>query len=206
MLRNLILVWLGVLFTIILTSCGKNWGSAVPTQYSLDGVKRITQGTAGDEKSTWGQERYTVSTTSRLLLRFETLAKHVPDIDTSGGKKVTVLLSLKNASDLTSAIANLKLCPVTRAWMMLASWDLAHPFLGGEAWSSKGGDYETAGCVLPTQLASSTATLEYDMTQWYIDYPKGRGYNYGLLTVTTQIFEIEGDQSGSYSPRIAFEE
>lgn len=208
MIRYAFIVW-GMVLTLLLTSgCGLarlGFGS-IPSEYSLDGVKRLSPGTASDDSTTWGQSAYRVSAQSHLLLRFEKLDSHVSHIDTTSPNAVEIQVSLTDPSEMDLALTELQLCPVTRSWMMLATWELAHPFMGGERWTAAGGDYEPAGCVVGTQVESSTKTISFDVTQWFKDYPRGRGVNDGLLALSIQPIHIVGDQSGSYSPRISFQE
>lgn len=205
MIRYALIVWFVVLL-VILTGCGlPRFGTtSVPTQYSLDGVKRITPGLGSDNPTTWGQNSYPVNTDSHVLLRFEKLSEHTSKIDTTD--KVEFQITIAETEHMASALQQLKLCPVTKSWMMLATWELAHPILGGEAWSTPGGDYDNSGCVLGTQSANSSKSIVFDMTQWFIDYPKGRGTNYGIIAVSSQLINIVGEQSGSFSPRISFHE
>lgn len=199
-----------MLLVVILTAgCGlERLGTykPLPSSYAFDGVKLLTPAKGSDDTSTWSQASYLVSPTSHVLLRFESLSSHTGDIDTSAGKTVDVQLSLADAGQMVLALSELKLCPVTRSWMMLATWELAHPFLGGEKWATAGGDYDAGGCVLGTQVSGSTSAIKYNMTSWYRDYPKGRATNFGLLAIANQTINIVGEQSGGAYPRISFEE
>ena len=47
--------------------------------------------------------------------------------------------------------------------------------------------------------------LLFDMTQWFIDYPRGRGLNYGWVLTASDSVEVIGDSSPSLSPRVLFE-
>jgi hypothetical protein len=88
--------------------------------------------------------------------------------------------------------------------MMLATWDAAHPFAGSGRWAAPGGDFDPAGCQPASQVNGQS--LLFDVTQWFIDFPRGRGVNYGLIMVAIAPVTILGDNSGSYSPRILWNE
>ena len=201
----LLLIWFIVaVLAISVTGCGRyGLGGSVSTQYSLDGVKRIAPGLGSNDPLTFNQSTYLVSTTSHLLLRFETLSTYVDNIDDTAGKYIQIQITVSDSALVAAAVSSLHLCPITKAWMMLASWELAHPFGGGDRWTTPGGDYEASGCVSGTQ-SIGTSNILYDMTQWFKDYPKGRKKNDGLILISSQDIVIIGETSGTYSPRILF--
>ncbi|NDF15675.1 hypothetical protein EB061_10190, partial [bacterium] len=172
-----------------------------PQSYSMDGVKLISpQIQRGDDPSTFGQNHYTLSPTQRLLLRFESLSSKVAAIQVSGGKKVEFEVTPTDPAQLESAKASLSLCPLTQNWMMLATWENAHPFGNNGQWSTAGGDYEPLGCVRAARTEGDS--LFFDITRWVIDYPRGRNENFGQLLLSDSNQQIFGEKSGSHSPRI----
>lgn len=150
--------------------------------------------------------QYTLSQKSRLLLRLTELA----DIDPQIIDQYPVLIRFRVKSPLNIQDASaLKACPIAMNWMMLATWDYAHPYKGGR-WKFSGGDYEDSFCTKPLtpdeiaklqteekSLCDSTSTICFDIRS-----PLGQLYrvnklNYGfiLLNDSQNILEIFGDSS-----------
>lgn len=185
----------------ITTGCGLALpeGGTVPEQYSLDGIKYITPSiTNGNDSRSWLQETYAVSPQSRLLLRYEDFQNNVTAINVNGTNKVQLQITGASLADATTGLTAAQVCPVTRNWSPLATWGAAHPFGGGN-WSSSGGDYDIASCVHSAPLNGNS--LLFDVTQWFIDYPRGRGQDLGLILISDTPFTVLGENSGTYSPR-----
>jgi hypothetical protein len=206
-------VWIGV---SLLTGCDLKLanGTTATRQISLDGVKLIAADISNSsDATTMGQSRYKITADRRLLLRFEDLTERAMDINVTTDKKVELLTyCLDYPTCNTDAVTDLKLCPVTREWMMLATWNYAHPF-GSGAWKRAGGDYEEDGCLAPINepidpLATEPAPLKFDIKSWVIDYAQGRKKNDGwiLIPESQATFEVYGEKSGRYSPRLKFDE
>jgi hypothetical protein len=197
-------------FSVLLTACALEdlRGTASPQLYSMDGVKLVGDGIEDmQDPATFGQASYPISPSRHLLLRFESFRDKWDSIDTSPGKKVQVQLAVLDSGQLGSAVNSLRLCPVTRNWMMLATWRLAHPFGQDGKWAQLGGDYDGAGCVqgmLPS--TPDGKSILFDMTQWFTNYPRARGLNYGLILISDSPTAVAGETSGSYSPRILFDQ
>ncbi|HEX4923932.1 MAG TPA: hypothetical protein VFV50_07595 [Bdellovibrionales bacterium] len=175
----------------------------------------------GADDTTFDQQHYRVGPSRRLLIMYSSLNSHVGTINTANGGKVTLELSLTIPADTDSALNAFKICPITDKWMLLATWERAFP---RRKWNTPGGDFDLAGCVSPTSTkpavssasqnqstqpqataapaADPDGSLYFDITKWYLNYPKGRGVNYGLILVSTAELEIMGDRSGGRSPRI----
>lgn len=185
-----------------------------PQTYSMDGVKFITPGiTNGDSAGTYNQPTYTISDAGRLLMRFESLSSKLDQISLSDGRRISVDVALPSGSDATAAISSLQVCPILKNWMMLATWTRAFPMPAG-SWSRDGGDYDDAGCVrgelseksgvTKTRSATDPQIVRFDVTQWFVDYVKGRAENYGLVLLSGNggAVTVIGDADGTYSPRI----
>jgi len=209
---------LGNLFlaVFLLTGCELKFanGATATRQVSLDGVKLIAADISNSsDTTTMGQSRYKIANARRLLLRFEDLSKRAMDINVAADKKVELhTYCLDYPTCNTDAVTELKLCPVTREWMMLATWNYAHPF-GLGAWQHPGGDYDEDGCLSPISeaidpLATEPAPVKFNIKNWVVDYAQGRKKNDGWVLVpeSQAVFEVHGEQSGRYSPRLKFDE
>jgi hypothetical protein len=184
-----------------------------PQTYSMDGVKYIAPSVAdGAAPMTYNQPTYAISDSGRLLLRFESLSNKLDQISLADGRRVSLEIGLPAGSDASAAISSIEVCPILKNWMMLATWDRAHPMPGG-AWSRDGGDYDPEGCVRGALSAKTGAAarstnepqvIQFDVTQWFVDYVKGRAQNYGLILLSGNGGEVTviGDADGTYSPRI----
>lgn len=167
--------------------------------YSIDGIKLITPSiTAGDDASSFGQPEYTLATDRRLLLRFESLRSHIDAVRLDGGRKVELRLTL--ARGQASALT---VCPLLRSWMMLATWQRAHPIGRAGEWDRDGGDMDESGCV--TGVVSGQNVL-FNLTGWFVDYVRGRGVNHGVVVLASEAVTVVGETSGGSSPRMLWVE
>lgn len=200
-----------------LLACGKlgpDPDSSVEQNYSFDGVKLITPTiTKSNDPQAYSRNQYTISPTSRLLMRFEDLGSHSNDIRIGTDRRVRVQIAVVNIADIVIARETLKLCPLVNQWMMLATWNLRHPFGQDGKWSAEGSDFDPAGCVSPvtvdnnlTKRDTVSPILTFDMTDWFVNYARGRNQNYGLVLIAEKSVTICGDANGSYSPRILWDE
>ncbi len=170
----------------------------------LDGVKLISVDVdQADDPRCYGQRQYTVSESSRLLLRYEDLKSVLSKVRLDEPNQVEIQVSAQNEKEATTAQHHLKLCPLTLNWMMLATWRAAAPF-GSYRWSVPGGDYDLEGCILAQTV--SKLQLRFNVTPWFIQYPKGRNINYGLILLADQEVTIIGEQSGADAPQILWKE
>ena len=171
--------------------------------YSLTGVKAI-RASSNDpaDASSFGQQSFTIESDARLLLRFEELSKYVNEVRTEDGKKVELLISPSNASaqGMDDAQKDLSVCAVTRNWMMLSTWTRAFPFDGTGRWAQPGGDFDSNECF--SAATTEGSTLVFDVTQWFVDYVRGKNVNYGLIMKSENPITVEGDQSGAFAPRL----
>ena len=205
---NKLNILLGIGLAALGTGCGKGESSATTSQqFSFDGVKLIAPSIVkNNDPASTGQGSYMISNDHHLLIRFETLSKHVSSIVVSEKNRVEAQVTVTADMNAAAARSSLKMCPITKQWMMLATWSYGHPFGDDGKWGQDGGDFDGDGCVLSNKGDATVKTLIFDVSRWYTDYVKGRSVNYGLLLVSSDPFSVLGEGSGSYSPRITFNE
>jgi hypothetical protein len=204
------------LLALTLGGCGKMFiggnGPSISQSYLLDGVKLIAPWiTEGDSAGAYGLSAYRVSSDSRLLLRYESFSKHTESVDlgSDGSKKVIVQVTV--SSDPAEARERLELCPLQADWMMLATWQQAHPFGLSGQWKAAGADYDELGCQKAEPVPAAPGPtfkaerLEFDMTQWFKDYPRGSNRNYGWVLLSDGLVKVIGETSASESPRVLFD-
>jgi hypothetical protein len=202
---NLLLTYAALLAGVSACEFDKNGNLVVPPEpetFTLDGTKWISPDIRdGRDPLTFAQARYPISGSERLLLRFESLGEHEHDISLASGRKVYVDIAVTDDQNLTTAQQTLELCPVTKNWMMLATWRSAYPMPGGR-WGNEGADYDSSNCLFP--VGQAPITIRFDVTQWVVDYVRGRGQNFGVVLLARNGGRvlIRGDRDGTYSPRI----
>lgn len=207
-------------------------GTTVKKEYSLDGVKHIAVNVVDPyQADSLQQPTYSLATDQRLLLRFEKLNNFINQIRT--GSKYRIYIGVTPLDDENSdrAIQTLRLCPLTRNWMILATWTQAVPGVGSPGdWATPGSDYDAENCVTgvltsslsknpnpqsspsPTPSSSpddeiSANEISFDMTSWFLNNPKGRmGENYGFVLLAPQPVKVFGEKSSNHSPRIRWTE
>ena len=174
-----------------------------PQVYSLDGVKEVkTNISDASDPSTMLQLTYGISSTSHLLLRLENLSSKVDQVSLSSGNKVLIKIALNELQDLTAAQSAFQICPLSKNWMMLATWSRAYPMGSSGRWQTSGGDFDATECV--SVSSTDQKTLSFDVTSWFVNEVKGRGRNYGLVLISSSGSEIviRGDYDVENSPRI----
>ena len=216
-----------LMMTGTLASCGaiRIGGGSVSssdthvTYYAIDGVKAIRPDiTIGEDDRSYLQSKYDLSPSSRLLIRFESLASYSAKIYLSDGHDIWMRVVMTRPEDVDTAIRDLRLCPLTRNWVMIATWRFAHPFDKSGKWGAEGGDYDNPSCVSAikdpgTKLPDETTVYDgyavyFKVTRWYKDFVVGRSQNLGhlLMNAGSTSLTIFGDTSASYSPRIQWSE
>ncbi len=182
-------------------------------EYSMDGVKLLSADVSrGDDPRLSAQAEYTISPRHHLMLRLQEVNQRKDSIRVSDLERVELKLHLTRTLDPstsqdefdTTIRPSIQVCPITKSWMMLATWNYAHPFSKDGTWSQGGGDYDPNGCVHALRLEGQN--LIFDVTRWFIDYPRGRGANYGLVVIADREWTISGEKSGSHSPRLLWKE
>lgn len=201
---------------LCLAACGPvklSGTGATPTDttYALDGVKYISTSIArGDDPKTFGQLQYSISPTSRVLVRFESLSANKTRILST--QPILLRIFAPNAGEQSNAVTNLKACPIVVDWMMAATWSSAHPYRGG-GWN-EGSSIDQGECVDAVALAdakgdcTATNAVCFDVSTWYKGYVIEHGINYGhaLVNAAGTPVTIQGDGSYSKGPRIQWSE
>lgn len=95
------------------------------------------------DKRSFKQSTYSIDWQSRLLVRVSNLK----DIDAQLLDNYPVLLRIKvlEPSSQGFAMEHLSVCPILTNWMMMATWDKAHPYRNGD-WIRPGGDFDGTLC------------------------------------------------------------
>lgn len=172
--------------------------------YDFDAVKQISSSIfSPDDDSTMLAKRYTVSPSSRVLVRFEKLRKKIGNFIYAEDNPMLVHIRITPETDPAVAQANLKVCPLKKTWMMLATWREAYPSSGEGHWSKRGGDFNPARCR--TAIAMDGDTLDFDVSDWAQDDVRARGKNRGLIVISSEDVEIYGDSS-SFAPSLTWTE
>lgn len=183
-------------------------GNTLREEFSIDGVKLIYPSMAKpDASDSFAQATYQIDANRRLLLRFESFSRKASEVVLTEKEGVEIQVGLLAGQDPTQAVASLKLCPILKNWMMLATWDAAHPFHSSGRWSKPGGDYDVSECMSAQAKPKEGATvipLVFNVTSWFRNTVRGRGQDLGLVLIADRSWEIAGDQSTSYSPRISY--
>lgn len=209
---------------VTLPGCGKKFdfgGSPGETKveyYMVDGVKNLRSDVQdGADPRSFREDQYLISPTSRLLLRFESLSSQASKIVISDSDDVWIRVIVAEGQSLELAQQQLKVCPVSKNWMMLATWKFAHPFGTSGFWRVEGGDYEGSGCVQAQFDPGKNPTvgvtpmdqraLYFRITRWYQDLVRGKNENRGhiLMSEGSEVLVI-GDNSASFGPRIQWSE
>lgn len=214
-----------IFLSALCASCGNKFGSdSGPGEtkleyYMVDGVKNIRSNTEDNlQPDTFREDHYTLTDQSRLLLRFENLASHTGKIVLGDKDQIWIRVVVSERSSMDEAVQLLRLCPMMKNWMMMATWKYAHPFSKSGVWAREGADYDFSSCVSPVadpgkKLPSETSALDaralyFNISRWYLDVFKGRDSNLGhvLLLQGAGWVEILGDNSISFAPRIQWSE
>lgn len=192
-------------FSLILAGCGMSVLEENRYQ-AFDAVKGLRADRANDSHL-YQQSSYPIDSRARLLLRYEDLLKLNDEIVINSNHAARVELSVLNIDQKAEAAERLRVCPMNRNWMMLATWYQAHPFGGGEDWSEPGGDYVRRDCIKADILSESSPTLSFNASNWLSQYVFARSANYGLVVINddSQTIDIIGDGAGYLGPRLIYD-
>jgi|GEM_PF-6188305 len=182
---------------------------------SINGVKWVNPSVTDPRDSVaWGKPEYEIGPTSRLLMRLEDMVSKNDSIVTAPDKPITVRIYLPSIwaptgalPDAEAAASVMQVCPITKNWMMHATWYRAFPHSEAGDWTMPGGDFDTACSKNPKverDTMRSLVYLKFDVTQWFLDYPRGRGIDYGLVLRSDQTVRVFGETSPSASPRMTY--
>lgn len=217
------------LVSLALSGCGdlsSSMGNGQPDAgqekaQPIDAVKMISP-SIGDPRDAraMNQRSYWISMEGRLLLRFESLTSALPRI--MADKPVRLRIFATDDANKQKGLASLRLCPITKNWMMLATWEAGFPAKGG-GWTP-GGQIELDDCVSPEApitkpvppvanvISAGSVALQcndplaicFDVSSWFSNYVLQTGQNFGLALISFdgQAVQVVGDASGSRGPRM----
>jgi hypothetical protein len=183
--------------------------------HGVNGVKYISPSVNDPrDSSTLNQLTYKLpyNDSGRLLMRLENLQGFTDGIIVDESHRVYLTIGIQNNSIL-EADTSLRICPLHKNWMMLATWDYAHPFPGNGRWDRPGGDIVESNCISGRQLYLQDGSEFYqnnsfkdlvffDVTDWYIRYSGNKeNFGFALLNDAHEI-TIRGDADGSNGPRL----
>lgn len=209
---------LPLVLTLTISGCGSanlfgNPMDKTQTQVvrvATDEVKLIQEGQkSGISQRSMKLSSYPLAQKSRLLLRLSTLKKESWNILDQQAlllkleiKPETTPASMSFKEYQAQARAAVKICPVTKNWMMLATWDKAHPYRSG-GWNFPGGDFDVESCFasIPTndpRLANDEEAvfcqgenkLCFDLMPWFQSYIRERQADMGLIVINESSQEI----------------
>ena len=162
------------------------------------------------DEVTMQQNSYHLSESSRLLVRLKSMGSKAQDAIISGDNKMYLAISADDFGiDKTRYAQSIEVCPITKNWMILATWSYAHtlPTSGGR-WNAPGSDYSQNDCVkadLDYAYAENDA-LYFDISNWYLFYVKSKNKNYGLVIKSSTPIEIYGDEDSLRNPRFMWKQ
>lgn len=216
--------------SLLLFSCGDDHSRReVPTEdviKVLEGVKYITPSISlGTDERSLNQFTHSIDDSGRLLLRFESLESHLEKL--SAGGKLFLILTLPNSESREKAIESFSVCPLTKDWMMLATWTHANPYRSkGGRWSTPGGDFQPQECIRALKISGRSEESKsgdsgvvnpnliaictdpqkvcFDLSRWLQIYVKEQNVNYGFIlsSAANQAIPIFGGGSGANRPRV----
>jgi hypothetical protein len=190
----------------IVSACGQLTGGT-NSPYSVatpfDGVKLVSSSiTNAEDPLSMTQATYPISSTSRLLIRLEDFLAKVDEVSLASGNNVSTIITVENVADAAAAHAHFQVCPISKNWMMLATWRRAYPMGSDGTWNQAGGDYDASACIAVTSVSGSD--INFTVTPWFVNYVRGRSLNYGLVMISDSAtaIVIKGDNDAYSSPRI----
>lgn len=170
-------------------------------EYSFDAVKLISPSiTSEDDADSFQQSRYRVGPNARLLFRLEEMLTAISSAVVSDEHPIEVVMWVADVAQAGAAQGALRLCPLQKNWMMLATWQRAYPFARDGVWSVPGGDYSELDCMPVTTVTGTQ--IRFNVNSWVQNEVRGRSVNQGLVLVSTAEVDLEGDRSASVAPRL----
>jgi hypothetical protein len=204
-----------VLLTPFFYSCnGSMSGSSSSPSYHdqrfhANGVKLISKNIDDPrDQRTVEEAYYTLNNNNRLLTRLEGMNDRTNRAVVDGTNRMYLVLSSKDFIDNKTAYATtLEICPLTKNWMLMATWRNAHPFpTANSRWGQAGGDHADYDCMTADLSYADQAEdeLYFDVSDWFIYYVQSRGKNYGLLIKTSEELTIYGDNNSRKGPHFTW--
>lgn len=135
-------------FVLLLSACDNFRSVEAPRVFKYEVATNLKlidiEENSPDAKWTYSQQSYEIDSYSRILVKTDGLNSEEVYVD----DKFIMAFSIYSArGDLTEEeLAGIKLCPVTKNWMIYATWEKAHPFQDG-SWSKTGGDFNENECI-----------------------------------------------------------
>jgi hypothetical protein len=203
--------FISVLLLLTLVSCSEG---SLPEEESrtsnqtffANGVKLIspTIKDPQDERS-YKEDEYTIRENSRLLVRLETMEENDTGVIIDDSNRMYFVITEKDLSvDTDQKVSSIKVCPLTKNWMILATWENAHPFPTSQRrWNRSGGDYREENCISPSfDVAEANPNdLYFDVSNWYIYEVRSYQRNYGFVIKSDFPLRIYGDNNYFFGPR-----
>ena len=195
-----------------LSGCGDflsdlNFGDTDPIisdhEFPPELVKSISEGNETQtDPTTFRQAQYTLGSSSHLLIQANNLGEKFADVYINEKSRAYFVVSLPSI-EANPLLEKISLCPLERPWMMLATWNAAHPFDSTGRWSTPGGDYAQSDCLNPEKNA---ADLSFDISDWVQHNVVTRDLSYGLILRSEEPLTIIGDATTSKPPRFKWKE
>lgn len=185
---------------------------------AIDTVKLIQENSEdGDDAAASLEEYYSLGIDARLLMRLDGMAALAENMIIDEAHRVLIQVAVPDEPQSDAlGDTDLELCPLTKDWMMLATWYEPHPF--GESWEMPGGDFIASNCVsviTEEEMAQSGAVelspgeavrFYFDISDWVTYSILPLEQNYGWVLKTDGDITVYGDSSNSYSPRVMWDE
>lgn len=206
-----------LLAIILFQSCGdgsfesSSSGETSEKKVYAGGVKLIDSSIDDPrDPRTMQQSSYTLSSNRRLLTRLEGMSGRSERAVVNGDQRMYLVLSseafIEQRATFETAI---EICPMTSNWMMLATWNRAHPFPTSRGeWENRGGDFSKSDCVTADTSYENpnNDALYFDISDWYIFYVRSRDRNYGLMIKSELEVVVYGDEDSLRAPHFIWRE
>jgi len=208
--------WFLILLLTILTACDgilsedENDHLERNVVNSLKGVKLISEDILdGRDESTFTEETYLLNSNRRMLLRFEKIRDEVGSVVIDNTTRMFMILKLTDGQNLEDYFGKIEICPLLKNWMMLATWNYAHPFAGKKGkWGNPGGDFNFSECIGINEENSKIDSNEayFDISDWFIHNIQSGRSNFGWVVISEEDITIIGDNNAAHSPRVVWRE
>lgn len=122
------------------------------------------------DHSLFKQTQYPLSLTRRALLRFEAFADRQGRMLT--GVEYPITIDVRVSGCGVAAARFVKLCPMSREWTELSSWDYQDTSFGGAGlWSRSGGDFVERECISAEYFSgfNGTRCASNDLLRFYLN-------------------------------------
>lgn len=151
-----------------LTACGVRT-TTTPEQtirtfeFSTFGSLKLISPDIQDPKDTssFDQTNFLVSEEipTRLLLKSENLKERTTDITIDEHFTMALEIHIDSADLTEKQVKGIKACPLKSNWLLLATWEKAHPFGDTGKWAQSGGDFNQEDCISVASYNSEDITI-----------------------------------------------